>query len=231
MTSQEMVDLVKDRSKQPDAAKILRELRSAFRWATNRVYLTEGGPDLLSTIGSELTISGTTRTYDIAAFVSGNLLGLKELWLKLPTGDQVFTPMVECDATHPAFQANDEQVAADPLIASGHPVLYHIQNFSQVRFAPALPDGSILRVDYYKFGAPPDPTSNPTPSVVGTDLNALFHDAIVNKATAHCLENLDDDRTGAWETRARDVLNDALYAAQKRKTGPKAHRGWLTRGR
>lgn len=220
MTSQEMVDLCKDRSKQPDMAKILRELRSAFRWATNRIYMTEGGPDLLSTIGEELTISATTREYDLSANVT-NYLGLKALWLKLST-DTEFVPMIERDASSSVFKANDTQVAADPLIASGHPVLYHIHNFGTLRFAPALPADCTLRADFFGFGLAPDPTTNPTPS----DPTDLFHDAIVAKAAAHCLENRDDDRTGGWETRAMVFLNDALRAAQKRSTGPTAHRGW-----
>jgi hypothetical protein len=229
MTTQEMVDLVRDRSKQPDTAKILRELRAAFRWAVARIYTTEGGPDLLSTIGTELTITGTTRDYNLAANVQGTFLGLKQLWLKLP-GDTNFTPLNEADLTAPSFQDRDSKPTADPDIAFGHPVLYQVYNFGMLRFGPALPDTSVLRADFFKFGPAPDPTTNNSPTS-GTDLTDLFHDGIVCKASAHCLENLDDDRVGGWETRARDYLNDALFAAQKRVQGPEAHQGWARRRR
>lgn len=229
MTTQEMVDLVRDRSKQPDTAKILRELRAAFRWATARVFNTEGGPDLLSTIGTELAINATTRDYNLAANVPGTFLGLKQLWLKFPS-DSVFTPIHEADIEAPSFQDRDAQPAATPDIAFGFPVLYQVYNFGMLRFGSALPAGSTLRADFFRFGPAPDPTTNNT-AVAGDDYTDLFHDSIVCKASAHCLENLDDDRTGSWESRARDYLNDALYAAQKRTQGPVAHQGWARRRR
>jgi len=228
MTATEMVELVKDRSRQSDSAKVLRELRAAFRWALNRIYMTEGGPDLISTIGQELTMSADTRDYNLAANVT-NFLGLKGLWLKL-SSDSVFTPMVPGDLEAEPFQDRDAQPSDDPDIAFGHPVLYHIYNFGSVRFAPALPSGAVIRADFFKFGVPPDPSTNNTVTA-GEDPNEIFHDAIVCKAAAHCLENLDDDRTGAWETRAMVYLNDALRAAQKRVQGPVAHRGWRRRAR
>jgi hypothetical protein len=199
MTTQEMVDLVKDRSKQSDTAKILRELRAAYRWCVNRVYLAEGGPELLSTVGQEITLAADTRDYDLGANVTvtgGVYLGLKQLFAKLPT-DQTFTPMIERDASAPEFQSRDSQPAATPDVAGGHPILYHVYNFSQFRFAPALPSGTVLRADFFQFANPPDPTTNNT-AETGVDLTDLFHDAVTCKAAAHCLENLDDDRTGAW---------------------------------
>lgn len=229
MTAQEMVQLVQDRSRQRDQAKILRELRAGFRWATNRVYLTEGGPDLLSTVGQELTLASDTRDYNLAANVTGNFLGLKQLWCKLPS-DQNFIPMDHVDLEVPSFQDRDSKPEASPDVAMNHPVLYHIYNFGYVRFAPALPATSILRADFFRFGPAPDPTTNNT-AASGEDLTDLFHDAIVCKAAAHCLENIDDDRTGSWETRAMVYLNDALLVAQKRVQGPTAHRGWRTRSR
>lgn len=230
MTTQEMVDLVRDRSKQSDTAKILRELRAAFRWCSTKVFLVAGGAELLSTIGQELTLAADTRDYDLAdnVTVTGTFLGLKQIWAKLP-GDTMFTPMVERDILTPEFQIRDSQPAATPDVARGHPILYQPYNFSQLRFAPTIPATSVLRVDFFHFGPVLDPTTNNSPDV-GVDLTSLFHDAVACKASAHCLENLDDDRTGAWETRARDYLNDAVYAATK-KSGPTLIQGWTTRRR
>lgn len=229
MTAQEMVKLVQDRSRQRDQAKILRELRAAYRWAANRVYLSEGGPDLLSTIGQELTLAADTRDYNLAANITGNFLGLKQLWSKLPS-DVSFTPMDTADLETPNFQNRDNQPAATPEVALNHPVLYHVYNFGMVRFSPTLPSGTILRADFFRFGAPPDPTTNNT-TESGSDLDSVFHDAIVCKAAAHCLENIDDDRVGSWETRAMVYLNDALLVAQKRVQGPIPHKGWRGRRR
>jgi hypothetical protein len=138
--------------------------------------------------------------------------------------------MIERDASAPEFQSRDSQPAATPDVAGGHPILYHVYNFSQFRFAPALPSGTVLRADFFQFANPPDPTTNNT-AETGVDLTDLFHDAVTCKAAAHCLENLDDDRTGAWETRARDYLMDAIRAATKRTAAPTLIQGWVTRRR
>lgn len=195
----------------------------------NRVYLTEDGPDLLSTLAQEITLSADTKTYDLAANITGNFLGIKALFCKFPS-DTVFTLMENVDVEQPVFQDIDSQPAAIEPVQINHPVLYHVYNFGTVRFDQKLPASTVLRVDFYRFGAPPDPTTNNTVEN-GEDLTEFLHDAIVCKATAHCLENLDDERTGSWETRAMIYLNDALRLVQKRVTGPKAHRGWRARSR
>ncbi len=214
MTTADMIALLKQRTKIQDSAKLLVELRVAYRWAVNKIYKSADGPNLLVTVGEELSIAATTREYDLEAnLVGGTLLGMKQLWLKLP-GESKFTPMVPRDVNDSEFQLLDSQTAADPLIASVHPVLYSMINFSQARFAPALPGGSTLRVDYARIGPAPDPTTNPTQED-GTDIPGLFHDGVVNKATAHLFNTLDDNREGSWETRAESVLNDAIFAAGK----------------
>jgi hypothetical protein len=219
MTAQEMVDMIKFRTKQPDVAKILSELRAANRWVAKRVFLSTGGPDLLSTIGTEVTIAATARNYNLAAALAPNeILGIKKLMLKLPT-DTRFTKMNDVDANNEDFIKLDSELDATPLIASCHPVLYQPYNFDQVRFAPAIPATSIIRVDYFRLAPPPDPTANPL-TTNGSDLPAIFHDAIVNKATAHCFSNLDDTRVGEWETRARDEITDAIHLASNRTQTP-----------
>jgi hypothetical protein len=215
MTTKEMLDLLKQRTKIQDPTKLLLELRAGYRWAVNKIYKSADGPAMLVTIGEELTaLVATTRDYNIESHISGgNLLGMKQLWVKMP-GDTGFTPMIPLDADDPQFQALDDQPAASPRVASGHPVFYAMLNFGSTRFAPALPTGSILRVDYARIGPVPDPTTNPT-TENGVDIPALFHDGVVNKATAHLYNTLDDDREGSWETRAMDCLNDAIHAAGK----------------
>jgi hypothetical protein len=232
MTTVEMVTFVKAWTKHPDDTKILIALRSGYRWTVKRVYNSEGGPNLLSTIGRELAIASTTRDYDLSAAIvtagGGELLGIKKLWLKLPS-DQNFTPMNETDAETPVFQSYDAELAASPTIASGHPVMYQVVNYDKVRFAPALPAGSTLRVDYFRVAPPPDPTTNNT-AETALDLPAIFHDAMVSKAIAHMFNMLDDTREGTWETRARDEVNDAIFTAGKRVQQPTRTTPWR-RGR
>lgn len=219
MTTAEMVTKVKTRTKQADDTKVITELQSAYDWARNRVFNTENGPDILSTFDEELTLAARTRNYNLAANLANSILGIKQLWLKLTT-DTVFTPMIPADTNRTEYVRNDSETAADTtVIATGHPVYYDVINYNQVRFAPALPSGAVIRVDYYRIAPLPDPTANPTLDA-GNDLPEVFHEAIVNKATAQVFENLDDSRAGTWELRAESTLRDAMYVTQRRVQGP-----------
>lgn len=216
MTTAEMVALLKQRTKVQDTAKLLPELRAAYRWVVRKVYTSADGPDLLVTIGEELTaLAADTREYDLKTNLNdAKLLGVKALWVKFPT-DTGFSPMQQADTNDPAFQSGDSTLEAAPLVATAHPVLYDMVNFSFVRFSPALPSGAIIRCDYDRIGSVPDPTTNNTQED-GSDIPDAFHDAIVSKATAHIFNMLDDSREGAWENRAREELRDAIYTTQRR---------------
>ncbi len=225
MTTQEMLDLLQSRTRVTNRAKKLGELRSAYRWVVRRVFNSADGPDLLATIGEELPpLAAVTRTLDIGAAVTqGALIGIKKLWLKLPS-DTSFVGMDPMDSNDPYFIDSDAATAADPRVAAGHPVLYMVINFSQARFAPALPVGAIIRVDYFREGpAPgvPDTSSETSSSelledaVTGQDLPAIFHDAMVNKATAQLFNMLSDEREASWERNASDSLNDAIYMGHR----------------
>ena len=137
--------------------------------------------------------------------------------------DTVFTSMIPADGNEQDFTNADSATTANPRIANGHPVLYEIVNFSQARFAPALPAGSVLRVDYFRMGpAPAVGESSETeseelvePEILGEDLPSIFHDAMVSKATAQLFTMLDDSRDVTWELRAKDELNDAIYMGKR----------------
>lgn len=215
MTTQEMLDLLYQRTKISDQDKLLRELRDAYDWAVSEIFISADGPQLLMTVGEELPVLvSTTRNYNLeAALVGGSLLGLETLWVKLPTAT-LFTIVFPRTITDPDFLAMDSATAATPLIASGHPIFYAVINDGQIQFAPALPAGTVIRADYARVGSVPDTTTNPTQQD-GADLPALFHRAIVCKATAQLFNTLDDSREGSWETRAIDAKNRAVYAAGK----------------
>lgn len=215
MTTAEMLDLLYQRTKIADEAKLLRELRDAYDWAVTEIFVSADGPPMLVTVGEEITaLIATTRNYDLeTALTGGTLLGIQQLWAKLPN-EVIFTRLIPRDISHPDFVAMDSSAAATPLIATGHPIFYAVTNYGQVRFAPALPAGTIIRADYSRIGPAPDPTVNPTQQDA-TDLPKIFHRAIVCKATAQLFNTLDDSREGSWETRAIDAKNRAIYAAGK----------------
>ncbi len=220
-----MLDLLFQRTKVADRNKQLRELRSAYRWVVRRVYNTSDGPDLLATIGEELPpLAQITRTFDLGAAVrSGEMIGIKKLWLKLPS-DTSFVGMDPADSNDPYFVDADAAPDANPQVAGGHPVLYMVLNFTQARFAPALPIGAIIRVDYFRIGpAPgvPDESSESSSAelledaVTAQDLPAIFHDAMVCKATEFLFSMLSDDREDNWKLKADDALNDAVYMGHR----------------
>lgn len=223
MTPNQMVALITQRTKIASRTKIFAELDSAFRWVVRRVYNSADGPDLLTTVGDELpALVAVTKTLDIAAQVTGVLIGIKKLWVKLPA-DTVFVSMVPADINEPEYIEADAFTAENPEIAAGHPVLYDILNFSIARFAPSLPIGAVIRVDYFRMGpAPGVPESGETSASednedweAGKDLPSIFHDAIVSKATAQLFSMLDDARETTWELRAKDELNDAIYMGRR----------------
>jgi hypothetical protein len=215
MTTVEMMDLLTQRTKITDQAKLLRELRDAYDWAVNEIFISADGPQLLMTVGEELPVlAATTRDYDLETnLVGGSILGLQTLWAKFPTGLN-FTPLIPRAVASQDFIAMDSSAIATPLIATNFPVFYSIVNDGKVRFAPALPAGTFLRADYARVGPAPDPTNNPTQQD-GTDMPSIFHRAILAKATAHLFNTLDDSREGGWETRAIQFKNSAIYAAGK----------------
>jgi hypothetical protein len=214
MTTLEMLDLLTQRTKIVDKAKLLRELRVAYRWAVNEVFKSADGPQLLMVIGEEITLNATTRDYDLESNLGSSLLGIQTLWAKLPSAT-TFTRLIPKNATDDEFVTVDGATTADPLISSGYPIFYAVMNDGQnVRFAPALPATTVIRVDYAKLGAAPDPTTNPTQED-GTDIPSIFHDAIVYQAAVPLCITLDDTRATAWAGLAVSTLNSAIYAASR----------------
>lgn len=215
MTTQEMLNLLAQRTKVTNQTKLLSELKSAYEWAVYEIYKSADGPQMLITVGEELTaLAATTRDYDLESHLTGgSLLGIQQLEVKLPA-DVNFTLMLPRDVSNADFMVLDNHLASDPLIASGHPIFYAVNNFGQLRFAPALPATTVIRATYSRLGAAPDPSTNPTQED-GTDLPKMFHNAIVAKACAIIFNTLDDTREGSWETRAITLLNTGIYVAGK----------------
>lgn len=243
MTPNEMLDSCLQWTKVSSQTKRLVALKKAYRWAVRRVFNSEDGPDLLATIGEELAALGaTTKTLDIKALLAHDLLGFKKLWLKLPA-DLSFVGMKPSDTTDDSFVETDADLAANLKTAQGHPVYYDIINYGQARFSPALPAGSIIRVDYYRLardiGVVDDSAIDDSETqstelseqpVVGEDLPAVFDDAVTSEAISLLFNGIDDDREASWHNRAIAELTDALYIG-KRVQGPTRTRPFRARRR
>lgn len=223
MTPNEMLSSCQQWTKVADQTKRLTALRKAYNWAVRRVFNTENGPNLVATIGEQLpTLVATTKTYDLGANLAHPVLGFKKLWVKLPS-DVQFVGMDPADTTDQRFVDGDMDLAANTQVAQGHPVVYDIINFSQARFAPALPTGAIIRADYFRLARDiGEPESGDTESheldedpVVGEDLPAVFDDAITSEAISLLFNMLDDDREASWHSRALSELNDALFIGKR----------------
>ena len=216
MTVMEMVTTVKGRTHDRDDTLVITELNGAQSWAFNRIYLTQGGPDVLVTIDEEVTLAADLRTVNLDTEVTYEIAGIKQLWLKLPT-ENGFTQMISVDASDSRFELRDSLDTPTP--SASHPVYYYIGNFTQARFSALLPTASVIRVDYFRRPPGLDPTSNDA-LTNGNDLPAAFHDAICAHATGRRFSLLDDDRDMRWLDLAQRGLNDALYHLVSRVQGP-----------
>jgi hypothetical protein len=204
---------------------LIGELNSAQDHIWNRIITNNA--NILKVDDKELTLAAQTSSYDLATNVSTTvtLVAVKWLGVKL-TGDTKFQSVVFIDSSDDRFISADQDSAA-----TAQPVYAAMENFNQVRFAPPLPSGAILRVDYIYGPLGLDLATNCSP-----DLPYLVHEAIVDKATAQVFVNLDDDRAGYWEAQslgklyaASNSLNRRQYAQQPRTRPSNAFRPSLLR--
>lgn len=178
---------------------IIIKLNSAQDELANRILTMD--ENILKVSNDQNTLSATTSSYDLAANVStGVLYQLKWLGIKLD-GDTKFHEVVFVDSSDNEFISLDQETTT----ATGHPILCAIENFNQVRFAPPLPSGAILRTDYIYKPAPLSLDSN-----IESDLPEPFHEAMVAKAKAEAFAGIDDDRVSYFER----IALAKLYGAQ-----------------
>lgn len=225
MILETQVIAIQDRTKSSRIPMIVAELNSAQDWAWNRILTSN--PNIMKVDDVEKTMIGQTSSYNLALNVSATqtLVAVKWLGVKL-TGDTKFTAVVFIDSSDDRFMAADQDTAA-----VGQPVFAAMENFNQVRFAPPLPSGAIVRVDYIYAPADLDFEVNTTP-----DLPQTVHQACTDKATAQVFVTLDDDRAGYWEAQALSKLYSAMntinrqqYAQQPRTRPSTRYRPALLR--
>ncbi len=213
MILERMVTRIQDRTQSNNIGSIIDELNSAQDFVWNRIITNNA--NILKVDNCQITLAAQTSSYDLAANVtSGTLIEIKWLGVQF-SGDTVFNPVTWIDSSNDNFIAADQ--SAQP--ASSSPVFASSENFNKVRFAPPLPSGTVLRVDY--IYAPVD-LSLPTRTT--SDLPFIVHEAITDKATAQTYVNIDDmTRAQYWEVQAtsklmsaQNVLNRRQYQQQPR---------------
>lgn len=225
MILETQITTIQSRTRSARIPEIIQELNSAQDWAWNRICTSNA--NILKTNDVEKTMVAQTSSYNLAAQVSSTqtLVAVKWLGVKL-TGDTKFTAVVFIDSSDDRFLSADQ----DPAV-TGQPVYAAMENFNQVRFAPPLPTGAIIRCDYIYSPADMDLAINVSP-----DLPQTVHQCCTDKATAQIMVNLDDDRAGYWEAQAlgklysaQNAINRQQYAQQPRTRPSTRYRPALLR--
>lgn len=198
---------IQDRTQQNNVGSIIDELNSAQDFIWNRIITNNS--NILKVDDCELTMAAETSSYDLGANVtSGTLVAIKWLGTKF-AAETVFNPVGWADSSSDEFILADQSQQA----ATNSPVLCASENFTQVRFAPPLPAGTMIRVDYIYT-----PTELSLSSTVISDLPAIMHECMTDKATAQTFINIDDmTRAAYWEGQAMSKLLSAQNSLRRRQ--------------
>lgn len=206
MTLEEQIKAVQADTQVANPTMIISALDEAQAWCANRLFVMD--ENVLKVDNDQMTMTGDTRTYDLGANVStGVLYQLKWLGVQLST-DTKFHGIEWANSSDDYFIQLDQSTTG----ASGHPILVASENFDQVRFAPFLQSGDIVRADYIYRPKPLSLEDN-----VECDLPEPFHWCVVNKARAAIFDSIDDDRSRKYEIRAFEALFGAENILQQRQ--------------
>ncbi len=190
---------------------LIDELNSAADWAYNRLFTLN--EDICKNESEIITLASQTSSYDLGANVQRpNMYAVKWLGVQL-VANAKFSPVQWMDSANDAFQSANQ----DPP-ATAFPVFCDTKNFNQVRFAPPLPAGAKIQVDYIWI-----------PMLMNLNTNASFtsatypgmpnpiYQSVVDKATAQVYIDIDDTRVVYWEDQAKRKLREALNLVDKRQ--------------
>ncbi len=193
-----MITRVQGDSQVSDVEYIIGKLNAAQDWVVNRVLPMN--TEILKVTNDQITVSVDTQSFDLNANIStGTLYELQWLGVKF-SGETIFTPVEYVNGSDPGFIYWDQQG-----VQAIHPQYVTTDKFNQVRFAPGLPSGTIIRADYiYK------PREMSLQQRVNCELPDPFHECVVSEATSYCWRGIDDDRRGDMHGEAMD----RLYGAQ-----------------
>ncbi len=200
---------------------IIRKLNKAQSYVTNRLIPTN--IELFKVTNNQITLAADTKSYDLAANVSTGELQQIELLGVEYSSETKFTPVTFIKGNSEQFDYWDQQ-AVQPI----HPQYCVIDNYDRVRFAPGIPSGSILRVDYiYK------PAQMSLQTQTTCQLPTIFHEVIVSDAIRQCFLGIDDTRAGDYQFQAMNELYGALNVLNSRQfsQSPKTRPSYTRRQR
>ncbi len=202
---QEQIVAVQSDTQESDADVIVRKLNKAMSYVANRILATN--VEILKVTDDQIVLAADAKSYDLAANVStGELLQLEFLGVQY-SSETVFTPVEFIKGNSEQFVYSDQQP-----VQAVHPQYCVIDNFNKVRFAPGVPSGSTLRVDYiYK------PATMSLVTQTTCQLPSIFHEVIVSDAIRQCFLRLDDTRDSLYKFQAMDELYGALNVLNSRQ--------------
>lgn len=207
MILERMITRIQDRTQANNIGSIIDELNSAQDFIWNRIITNNS--NILKVDNCELTMAAQTSSYDLGANVTpGTLVAIKWLGTKFQS-ETVFNPVGWIDSSSDQFLLADQSTQA----ATNSPVYCASENFTQVRFAPPLPAGTMIRVDYIYT-----PTYLNLSGSIVSELPAIVHEAMTDKATAQTFINIDDSaRAAYWEGQAMSKIISAQNSLRRRQ--------------
>lgn len=205
MILQDMIARVTADTSNANTEKIVGKLNAAQDWIWNRILPMN--TEILKITDDQITVASDTKSYDLNAHVStGTLYEIQWMGVQF-AGQTNFFPVQYVNGSNPTFiywDQQDEQAVNPQYVA--------IDDFNEVRFAPGLPSGSVIRVDYiYK------PRTLSLAQQVNCDLPDPFHEAVVSEATSLIWRMMDDTRSGQAHSEALDRLYGGINVLAKRQ--------------
>lgn len=190
-----------------DRVFLASKLDAAQDLLWNRI-LTQN-EEVLKVTGDEITTTTDTSTMDLADEVTtGVPYTIQWMGVKF-AADSKFNEVRFTDGSDPEFIALSQEDAT-----ARYPVLAVIENFTEARFAPPLPSGTIVRLDYiYK----PDDI-HLDDGALEPDLPRPFHKALLSEALSEAFMGQDEDNKAAFHKRqAVERRDGALNVLNKRQ--------------
>lgn len=205
MDLQSMIDAVSQDTQAGDTNFIIRKLNKVQSYVANRIMATN--PELFKVTDDQIALAADTRSYDLAANVStGQLQQIEFLGVQY-SGETTFRGVEFAKGNNPQFLYWDQQP-----VQTIHPQLCVIDNYDRVRFAPGIPSGSTLRVDYMYY-----PRTLALQTQTTCDLPVIFHECLVSDATRNTFLAIDDTRDAPYKFMAMDELQAAFNVLNNRQ--------------
>mgnify|MGYP001566524748 CR=1 FL=1 len=202
-----LIDSILKDTQGSDRVYVAQKLDSVQDTLWNRILTMN--EEILKVTGDITTLTADTSNLDFADEVTTGI-PYSFQWLGVKySGDSKYNEVRFVDGSDPEFIALDQEDATER-----YPVLAVIHNFTEVRFAPPLPSGTLVRLDY--IYRPTDITVDR--GAYEPDIPRPFHKALLAEATAECFIGQDEDNKATWHKRqSLDKLYGGLNVLKTRQ--------------